>query len=114
MSNDDDVLKILDGNVEQVKAGLVGLTVEQLGELLKAETDGKTRKGVISAIEAALTPEKPAKTDSEFGDLPTVEKARAMFEARPDLASVVTVEGTLNRDGSFSSKRTLGLDGIWR
>lgn len=44
----------------------------------------------------------------------TVEEARAMFDERPDLASVLTDEGRLNRDGSFAGGRTLGLDGIYR
>lgn len=44
---------------------------------------------------------------------PTVEEARAMFEERPDLASVHTVEGVLNRDGSFSGERVLTLSGTY-
>lgn len=47
-------LSLLDGNVEEVTAGLAGLDAAQLGELLEAEKNGKTRKGVYDAIEAAI------------------------------------------------------------
>ena len=33
---------------------------------------------------------------------PTVAEAKAMFEGNPGLASVVTTEGTLHRDGSVT------------
>lgn len=33
---------------------------------------------------------------------PTPEEARGMFAARPDLASVLTTEGWLRRDGSMA------------
>lgn len=47
-------LSLLDGNVEEVTAGLAGLNAEQLAALLEAEKNGKTRKGVFEAIEAAI------------------------------------------------------------
>lgn len=81
-----------------------GLTVEMEEPVVTGEFPDIEAGPVVTGSEAL------AANDA----LPTVEQARAMFEARPDLASVVTDEGTLNRDGSFASARTLGLDGIWR
>lgn len=49
-----DVLDLLDGNVEEIGAAIPDLTNEELEMLLSAERDGKTRKGVVEAIEAAL------------------------------------------------------------
>jgi len=61
-----ELLKALDGNIKQVTAALKGKSPEQLQTLLKAEQDGKTRSGVVDAINALLNPdatkeEKPAK-----------------------------------------------------
>lgn len=58
-TGDDEVLSlILEGNVDQVKAELDGLTVEQLLRLAELEGDaeqgGKQRKGVLEAIDAAV------------------------------------------------------------
>lgn len=47
--------KLLDGNVEDVKAGLAGLDAAILAALLAAEQAGKNRKSVIDAIELAQT-----------------------------------------------------------
>lgn len=63
---------------------------------------------------AAKKPAAPAKPAADAPAHPTVEQARAMFEARPDLASVMTEEGELHRDGSFGARKSLGLDGVWR
>ena len=48
-------LTLLDGNVDDVKKGLKGLDANALAALLAAEQAGKTRKGVIDAIEEAQT-----------------------------------------------------------
>jgi hypothetical protein len=50
-----DNSKLLDGTVEEVKAGLAGLDAATLGDLLATEQAGKNRKGVIDAIEEAQT-----------------------------------------------------------
>jgi len=55
---------LLDGNVEDVKAGLSGLDATQLAALLAAEKAGKTRKGVLDAIEAAQAGADEAGSDS--------------------------------------------------
>ncbi len=47
--------KLLDGNVDEVKAALKGLDAAALGDLLASEQAGKNRKGVIDAIEEAQT-----------------------------------------------------------
>lgn len=49
-----DLTKILDGNVEEVKAALAGKSHVDLHALRKAEVAGKNRAGVLSAIDAAL------------------------------------------------------------
>lgn len=48
----DELLSVLDGNTADVEAALDGLSPGELGMLYKAEKDGKSRKGVIAAIEA--------------------------------------------------------------
>lgn len=45
---------LLDGSIEEIKSALPALTDEDLLATLDAETAGKTRKGVISAIEAEV------------------------------------------------------------
>jgi hypothetical protein len=69
------------------------------------------------AAKKPATQTAPAKGGLKVADAPshpTVEEARAMFEARPDLSSVMTEDGELFRDGSFGARKTLGLDGVWR
>lgn len=39
---------------------------------------------------------------SEPGAPVSVEEARAIFAERPDVANVLTTEGTLHRDGTLS------------
>lgn len=46
-------LTLLDGTVEDVAKGLAGLADDDFAALLAAERAGKTRKGVIDAIEEA-------------------------------------------------------------
>lgn len=46
--------KLLDGNVEEIKAGLAGLNAETLSALLAAENEGKKRKGAVDAITDAI------------------------------------------------------------
>ncbi|MCP4547036.1 MAG: hypothetical protein GY835_11275 [bacterium] len=47
-------LSILDGNIKAVVEAISGLSREHLQELLAAEESGKTRKGVVAAINKAL------------------------------------------------------------
>lgn len=49
-----DLLKLLDGSIDDLKAGLAGKSKDELNALRAAETDGKTRAGALSAIDAAL------------------------------------------------------------
>lgn len=49
-----DVTKLLDGSIDDVKTGLAGKSNDDLLKLRDAETAGKTRKGVLDAISAAL------------------------------------------------------------
>lgn len=51
----NDVTKLLDGTVEDVKTRLGGLDTATLAAMLSAEQAGKNRKGVIDAVEEAHT-----------------------------------------------------------
>lgn len=53
-------LSILDQPVKDIVAVLPELTGEELAVLLEAETNGKTRKGLITALELAIAAAKPA------------------------------------------------------
>lgn len=46
----DPLLDLLDGSVGEVVGKLEGLSDEELTQLETAETDGKTRKGVLAGI----------------------------------------------------------------
>lgn len=50
----NDLMKLLDGSVPEVEAGIQRLSHDDLLKLKVAETDGKTRKGVLDALDAAL------------------------------------------------------------
>lgn len=50
----NDLTKLLDGSIDDVKAGLAGKGHDDLLKLKAAEQDGKTRKGVLEAIDAAI------------------------------------------------------------
>lgn len=50
----NDLLKLLDGSIDDVKAGLAGKNHDDLLKLKAGEQDGKTRKSVLDAIDAAL------------------------------------------------------------
>lgn len=49
-----DLTKILDGNIDEVKAALAGKSHVDLQALRKEEAGGKNRAGVLTAIDAAL------------------------------------------------------------
>lgn len=57
-----DLLKLLDGSVDDVKAGLAGKSREDLAALRAAEKDGKARKGVLDALDDLLG------NDNDSGD----------------------------------------------
>ena len=61
----DDVTKLLDGSIDNVKAGLSGLSHDDLLRLKAAEEAGKNRKGVLDLIAAALN-DADAKRASGF------------------------------------------------
>lgn len=50
----DDVTKLLDGNVDDVKNGLGGVSHDDLLKLQAAEQAGKKRQGALDAITAAV------------------------------------------------------------
>ncbi len=52
------------------------------------------------AAEAAAAPDEPAQP--ETGAPVSVAEAKAIFSERPDVAAVLTVDGTLHRDGTLT------------
>lgn len=73
MSEDNDLLNILDGNVAEVKAALDGLTDDELNELLAAEEAGKTRVTVIEAITERLAHAMPTRADELAAEIDRIE-----------------------------------------
>lgn len=57
-----DVTTLLEGSINDVKTGLVGLSHDDLLKLKVAEQDGKSRKGVLDALEAAIGASDAART----------------------------------------------------
>lgn len=51
----NDVTKLLEGGVDDVKAGLAGLSHDDLLKLKAAEEAGKNRKGVLEPLDAAIS-----------------------------------------------------------
>ncbi|MCW2395884.1 MULTISPECIES: hypothetical protein [unclassified Sphingobium] len=49
-----ELLKLLDGSIDEVKAGLAGKSHDDLLKLKAAEEDGKTRAGVLDALSKAI------------------------------------------------------------
>ena len=45
---------LLDGSAKEIEAALPALELEELEALKAAETSGKTRKGVLAALDAAI------------------------------------------------------------
>lgn len=58
---DADLRELLAGNVDAVKAGIVGLSGETLQQLLALEREGKARKGVVEALGDAIIAAADAK-----------------------------------------------------
>lgn len=50
----NDLTKLLDGSIDDVKAGLAGKSHDDLLKLKAAEKGGKDRKGVLDALDAAI------------------------------------------------------------
>lgn len=52
---------------------------------------------------AKAAPQDQAPQDEQVDEQhPTIEEAKAMFDENPGLASVLTTEGWLHRDGSLT------------
>lgn len=54
-----------------------------------------------AANESATTEER-VNVENEAGDVVSVAVAKGIFESRPDVAAVVTDNGVMHRDGTFS------------
>lgn len=77
-----DHLKLLDGTVEEITAGVASLTPADRAALLKAEQDGKKRKGVIAVLQ-------PGDGDGVDGSAPANIPPATDFE--PSGAPIQTV-----------------------
>lgn len=85
----DDITKLLDGSVEDVKAGIGGMSRDDLVRLRQAEQDGKTRKGVLEALDTAI------------GEQPDGDEAARGVEDGPvqPVASGVATAADLDKSG---------------
>lgn len=66
----NDMTKLLNGSVDDVKTGLAALSHDDLLKLKAAETDGKARKGVMEAIDAALSDADALRAGGVVQDIP--------------------------------------------
>ncbi|MBM3926959.1 MAG: hypothetical protein FJ335_00645 [Sphingomonadales bacterium] len=76
----NDLTKLLDGSIDDVKAGLAGKSHDDLLKLKAAEQDGKTRKGVLDALEAALTEADKARAGGTVAGAATHASVAADFD----------------------------------
>lgn len=58
-SEADPILKLLDENAATIIENIPALTPDEIGRLIAAEQAGKTRKGVIKALEEAVKDPAP-------------------------------------------------------
>lgn len=86
-----DLIKKLDGNVDEVKARLHGVSHDDLLKLQQAEKAGKDRQGVTDALAAAL---KAADTQRAGGTVAGVAAIAADLDpsAPADIAPADTVD----------------------
>ena len=68
----DDLIKALDGSVDDAKARLAGKSHDDLLKLQTAETDNKKRKGVLDALSDALTAADSARTGGKVQNAATI------------------------------------------
>lgn len=86
----DELLKLLDGSVDDVKAGLAGKSKDDLLKLQAAEKDGKKRQGALEAIAAALKDAEAAAASSDgqpanIAPADTVDTSGAPQQIVPDV-----------------------------
>ena len=82
-----NLLNLLDQSVKQLKKDVQDLSVAQLKKLLAAEQGGKTRKGVVEAIERAIGVvesgvEQDSGEDGDWVDIPFIGTDRQLLRQR--------------------------------
>lgn len=93
-----ELLKLLDGSIDEVKAGLSGLSHDDLLRLQAAEKDGKTRKGVLDALDAAIGEADAKRAGGRVAGTATHSTVAADFDASGP-ASIAAAE-TFNPSGA--------------
>lgn len=113
-----DLTKILDGNVDEVKGALAGLSHVDLLALRKEEEAGQNRKGVLHAVDAALeaTPgeaQSPVGVDQAASDADngvTSPSADAISPADAE-APAPTSEPAADQDNGVAPADTIDTSG---
>ena len=77
----EELLKILDGNVGEVKDALEGKSEDELKALLEAEQNDKPRKGVVDAINAILNPDAPEQEEAPKRTAKDIESEISSLES---------------------------------
>jgi hypothetical protein len=90
----NDLLKLLDGNAEDVKTGLAGKSHDDLLKLREAEQNGKTRKGVLEALDAAITEADAARAGGRVQAEPAGDGSGDDEDARGVESGALTRSGT--------------------
>jgi hypothetical protein len=68
----DDLNKLLEGSTDDVKAGIAGKSHDDLQKLKTAEQAGQARKGVLSALDTALTAADEKRTGGRVQDTASI------------------------------------------
>lgn len=77
----DDLTKLLDGSIDDVKAGLTGKSHDDLLKLKTAEQAGQQRKGVLSALDSAIETSDAQRAGGTVAGAATHSTVAADFDA---------------------------------
>lgn len=89
-----DLTKILDGTVEEVKDALAGLSRVDLQKLREAEAAGENRKGVLTAVDAALDAMPDEVTSPGAAELAGTDAGDSASNVEAGVAPANTVDTT--------------------
>ncbi len=86
-----DVIKLLESGVDEVKAGLSGLSHDDLLKLKAAEEAGKKRKGVLDALADAIA-DADAKRAGGFTNTAATSASAATTAAQANIPPADTID----------------------